>query len=124
MFKRLLAIKKKFELNIDGYYQLSRKQEVLWVLGLFVIAIIFSFIMELFTVKKYRFGVPTIAYTICLIISSFVMASPWLGFCIFTKKSKIVIYQIWTAFFVFMMIVLIFKIDLSRLNIFLQYTNP
>jgi hypothetical protein len=118
MFKRLIERIDIFEINKSlSYYQLSKKQEILWALGIFLAAIIFSFIMELFMGAKYPFGAFTIAYTILVITFSFTMALPFFGFCFFIKKSKIIIYQIWTICLTITMIGLIFKIDLSRTNL-------
>ncbi len=122
MFKRLRErmdiLSKKL-----SYYQLSKKQEILWILGIFLASVIFSFIMELFAGRNYPFGAFTIAYTILVITFSFTMALPWFGFCFFIKKSKIIIYQIWTICLVLTMIGLIFKIDLSQTNIILKNIN-
>jgi hypothetical protein len=138
-------IKQKLDLNnskkyIDGYYQLSKKQQSLWVAMLFGISMVFIILRFLQMGAKSSFVVTIISMFIAsflLMIISFVPAFMWswidgkvaTSFFRSTKKQlisknlkdnlrvrKIVFYQLWTAFLVLTIIAIFLKIPLQVIN--------
>ena len=128
----LKTIKEKLEMNnpkryIDGYYQLSKKQKWLWVLGLFLMGVVFSIVRLLLNDKVSSFGVDLIS---CIIgstlieVASFALAfffyRPYSFFNkkeerkILAKKTLVVLYQLWTVFLIVIMLAITFKIPFNN----------
>jgi hypothetical protein len=116
IIKEKLEIDKK-ERYVDGYYQLTRKQKVWWAIGWFVLVVGFVFVSSFFDRNNSLLAF-IIGRTLVVLVFGFTMAIPFMFYSYLVKKSTIFIYQIITICLILTMIGIIFKIDLSAVNIF------
>ena len=132
----LKTIKEKLEIDnpkryIDGYYQLSKKQKWLWLLGLFLVGVVFACgrVFVLTDIIKSSFDVMFIVVVLGSLSFVAVSLIPALLFYhIFRNSAKyssvedrmdleknpnkkaVIFYQLWTIFFIVVLISIIFGI--------------
>lgn len=134
----LKTIKEKLEIDnpkryVDGYYQLSKKQKQLWVLGLFLIGVIFFCIKSLFLDGHISFITKIVASFVSSLLIT--ILSFFVAFCLFCSiriankitdkmqlksilkiNQSVFLYQAWTIFLILIIIAIIFKIPLHYIS--------
>ncbi len=111
---------------INGYYQLSRRQQFIWVFGLFVIALIFSCKVWQDTegISGYPVDVKIAAFMTVsialMLLSAIPVLLPFIVMFLLRKGSLVAFYQVWTMFAIVLIIAYIFNFDASGFFPFLK----